>query len=450
VYPVAQRWFRVIVRLLALLLTATVGLFGQSGIFGPVTTRPQAGDLAPDLTFTKELSTPPSTSWTPSRLFGQVTVLAFFPNPSYNLETVTEWNARIDQFSAKSVQFVWVTGEKESTLLPWLVEHPLKGSVLLDPAGEVGRTYGLELPVAIIVGTDGRIIGFDRELVPSADTLDAALEGRITTIPLKPGTAEFQAFIESRKVLLEVEAPRLGGGGNQNKPNYAPSYILHVLRTEVLGTREYGDDNSLGLQGFDVKGAVSRLYDINRIRIELPASFQDGEGYEFSMVLPENESRGRITERFRQGLQDYFHLTATREVRLMDVYVVTAPGQKPTALKARSKDDEGGGTKSSWIEVRGREIAGDPSREKEVPTVVSLSDVAGISLKGTMDEFCKTLERRLDRPVVNETNLKGEFAFNVKADQTATNDFLDRLRDQMGLVITPVQRNIEMLVFNPR
>ena len=437
-----------IARFLAPLLTATVGLFGQIGIFGPVTTRPQSGDLAPGLTFTKVLSGPPATSWTPSRLFGQVTVLTFFPNTSHNLQLVMQWNGQVGQFAGKPVQFVWITGEEESSLLPWLMEHPLKGFMLLDPDGSTARSYGIERPVAVIIGADGRIVGFDLGLVPSADTVNAALEGRITTTPLNPGAAEFKAFVESHKVLLDAEAPRMGIAGDEHRPNFPPSYTLHVSRTQINGSRDSGGDDFLSLQGFDVKGVVSRLYDINRIRIELPASFRDGEAYEFSMVLPEKESTEQIIGRFRQGLQDYFHLTATHEVRLMDVYVVTASDRKPPAVE--KPEVEGGGFKHSSIGYQVPKAAGDPYDAAARPKAFSISAIASISAEGTADEFCRTLERVLDRPVINETNLQGEFAFHIGPSETEKNDFLTRLHDQLGLVIATAQRNVEILVFNPR
>ena len=84
------------------------------------------------------------------------------------------------------------------------------------------------------------------------------------------------------------------------------------------------------------------------------------------------------------------------------------------------------------------------------PKVFSASAVCGISVEGTIDQFCQLLEMRLDRPVVNETNLSGEFAFHLEPSQTENNDFLDRLRDEVGLVLTPAQRTIETLVFTPR
>lgn len=65
--------------LLPFLFLAIPGAFGQIGMYGPVTARPHAGDLAPDLTFAKTLSSPAGDSWSPSNLAGQLTVLVFFP-----------------------------------------------------------------------------------------------------------------------------------------------------------------------------------------------------------------------------------------------------------------------------------------------------------------------------------------------------------------------------------
>jgi uncharacterized protein (TIGR03435 family) len=79
-----------------------------------------------------------------------------------------------------------------------------------------------------------------------------------------------------------------------------------------------------------------------------------------------------------------------------------------------------------------------------------MSAITGISAEGTMDQICKELENFLDRPVVNETNLKGRYTLNVKASESGKNDFLARLRDQFGLDVEPAQRNIEILVFRPR
>jgi hypothetical protein len=42
-----------------------------------------------------------------------MTVLAFFPDTSHNIQSVTRWNALVAEFADKPIQFVWITGEKD-------------------------------------------------------------------------------------------------------------------------------------------------------------------------------------------------------------------------------------------------------------------------------------------------------------------------------------------------
>jgi hypothetical protein len=93
---------------------------------------------------------------------------------------------------------------------------------------------------------------------------------------------------------------------------------------------------------------------------------------------------------------------------------------------------------------------GNPDHFVGFPNAVGISAIRGISVDGTADNLCRMLEIALDRPVVNETNLQGDFAFRVKASDGPENDFLERLRDQLNLTITPAQRSIEIVVLEPR
>jgi uncharacterized protein (TIGR03435 family) len=203
------------------------------------------------------------------------------------------------------------------------------------------------------------------------------------------------------------------------------------------------------LQGFDLKGVISVLYDINPVRIAIPASLDDGRRYDFSLVLPEPEDQDRMCERFRQGIEDHFHITARREDRSLSVYVVTAPNRKPPAISAPPAESLGS-SKHFHIEFEVRSGAGSPGGVGAMPKAFSVNDIRSISVEGTTDEYCKVLESRMDRPIVNETNLNGEFEFHIEPSQAGKNDFLDRLRDELGLVIAPAQRNIETLVFDLR
>jgi len=66
------------------------------------------------------------------------------------------------------------------------------------------------------------------------------------------------------------------------------------------------------------------------------------------------------------------------------------------------------------------------------------------------DDFCRFLERHLDRPLINETNLAGNFDLQVTREKPRSDDFIQRLRDRLGLVVTVWQRPLEVLIFSVR
>ena len=441
-------------RLLVLFLAvAFTGAFGQDvfpGLFGKITSRPKAGDLAPEITFAKVLHTAATDPWTAANLSGQVTVLFPFPYVSANLNLVNQWNTLVGQFAGKPVQFVWIAGEDESTILPFLQEHPMQGWVFYDPDKSTGRSYGLEEPQPVIIGVDRRIIGFDRgSPLPSEELINAVLADRITTTPPKPTREGLKAFSESGRVLLSPEPERMSQPAD-HRPDFSPSYAVHITPSrDPIEGGDYAGEDYWSLQGYTIKRLLAQMLDLNPIRIDLPASVDTETRYDVSVVLPKPEDEESKRSLIRQGVEDYFHLTATNEKRLRDVYVLTAPDRKPPASNIDPL--AGGGWFSSMsltINADQDGLPGDASHNIDAIMDIGIGGVP-------VDEFCKLLERDLDRPVVNETKLDGKFDFEVKdpaiaAKKKSKGDFVQRLRDQMGLVITPAQRYVETTVYRLR
>jgi uncharacterized protein (TIGR03435 family) len=442
------------VQFLAMFFTVAVaGLFGQfepPGRFGPVTVRLKAGDFAPDIRFDKVLHSPAGLPWNPANFSTQVSVLAFFPDTSHNPDSVTRWNALVGKF-ADQVQFVWITAEEESSLLPWLEQHPVNGWAFHDPAGETGQAFGLELPAAVIIGADHRIVGFDSSMVPLDRTVEAALAGRISTAePIPPKTmaealAQAKAMSESDTVRLLAESPRMPRE-EDHKPDFPPSHTLHISPAkDQLNGGNYAGPDYWSLQGFTLKGLISMITDMNPSRIDLPASLDTRTRYDFDLVLPAPEDKEYMSTLMQQEIERQFNIVAKHENRMRDVYVMTAGEKKPpTAVHSLGIGFSStvGYYSRTLVDASGQDL--DP-RDSKPPGIAAVS---GISISGAADEFCHLLEMELDRPVMNETGLKGEFDFQVR-DQTDTpaNDFVERLRDQLGLIVTEAQRNVDTLVF---
>jgi hypothetical protein len=64
-------------------------------------------------------------------------------------------------------------------------------------------------------------------------------------------------------------------------------------------------------------------------------------------------------------------------------------------------------------------------------------------------------EQELERPVINETKLDGTFDFEVKEPEHSrrealTHDFVERVLQQLDLVIAPAQRSVDTIVYRLR
>ena len=434
--------------LLRLLLSVCAFLppmsFAQSPTYGTATGHPKADDPAPDLVFSQLLSAPVPGSWTPANLSGQVTVLSFFPDTSHNPQLVADWNARLKQYADRHVQFVWITGEHREKLMPALAQHPVAGWVLYDPDGSTAKAYGLETPVTVYIGPDRKIVGFDHGFIPDERTLSAVLDGRITHT--RPTQSTLKAFIQSDLVVLDTEPSRVPRA-NDHRPKFAPSYTVHITPSAEEKNGISSSDEFLVLEGVTLKGAIERLYDVNPIRILLPTSLDNENRFDFALLLPTPEGQVKMMARMKKALQEHFHVTLDRERRLTDVYVMSAsPGRSPAALPIDNADDHGY-IRDSSIEVR-------QSRDLETavqgPGSQGVESISGLSEDGTMDDLCRDLEASLNRPVVNETGLKGEFHLQVQVPNDSNeDDFLQRLRKETGLVIASGQRTVEFLDFQP-
>ncbi len=299
----------------------------------------------------------------------------------------------------------------------------------------------------MIIGTDHRILGFDGGFIPSEELLNAVLGDRITTTPPKPTEEGLKAFAESGRMLLSAQArpmPRF----EDKRPNFSPSYTVHIEKArDEAGGGNFGSSDYWSLQGYTVKSVLAEMLDVNPIRIELPASVDSTAQYDVSIVLPKPEDRDAMRLLIRQGVEDYFHLTATHENKLRDVYVLTGTSD---GLHRSSVDRHGGGSFSSSMSFEAN--AKDVDRDSEY----KIDAVTGVSMGGaTVDEFCHMLEQNLDRPLLNESKIEGSFDFQISelaptAKQPRKGDFVERLGDELGLVITPEQRNVETTVYHLR
>jgi uncharacterized protein (TIGR03435 family) len=329
----------------------------------------------------------------------------------------------VEKFAGKHVQFVLIARDDEPDLERWLRKNPIEGWLLLDSNWDSARRWGIEMPQIAFVDGDRRILGFSQSPLPHGGEVEEILAGR-------PAKARLRT------------KPQSPGG---DKPDVPPSYTVHISLTrrepEEGTSKSSGPEHSSAL-GFELKAEIAEVYGIDETRIDFPTSLDNGERYDFALLLPKEESWETMNRLLQEAIEQYFHITVMRETSSMDVYILTAPDGKGPLL--REAEFGGGGfmtTRSAWIPKD--PLGGTP------PTMATLrkarAEISNISGSGmTMADLCKALERHFDRPVIDETGLEGSYDFQVGGESDSEH-FFEMLRDDLGLQVKPGKRDVTFL-----
>ena len=240
------------------------------------------------------------------------------------------------------------------------------------------------------------------------------------------------------------------------------AYGVHISYTKKK-PHEAGDtgtDEYWALQGYDLKAALSRVFGTRdglfpQSRIELPSRFDASQRFDFVLVFAPGQRSADRSGLMQRGIERHFKVTIYLERRMTDVYVLQAPdGQSPAIRDAR--DDAGGGFSAgsfSFSLPAVDDVAPTPeSFRARFPTeeswrkAMTATAINSISMaNGSMDEFCRSLEEALDRPVVNETGLTGRYDIDLHGDREGGGTIFKRVRDELGLTLTADRREVPFI-----
>jgi uncharacterized protein (TIGR03435 family) len=366
--------------------------------------RLKTGDPAPRLQFAKVMQTPgPSVSDWDMR--GKVVVVRLTNGIMFDDPQSVRWNELAARFVGRPVEFVLVTSEPESMVKRILRDAPVSGWIVLDPEESTARTFGMHaVPCTIVIDAMGRVAGFARGSRVDEAMIQSVLNG------------EPRGFEAEPEMLLHPQEPM---------PAYSPSYEVHISPTTRTdnGTSISAGNEKWYARGFGLRQIIMNMWQVSPDRLDFPASLDTGKRYDFAVVLPTPE-RDIIPELVKQAIQKEFGVTVTRESRDIDVYVMTAPNGKSAELEELPQ-----------LRTGQRSSSG-----------MSVTDARIVAHGMRMEELVHTLQRRLGRPVIDETNLTGRYNFVVSVAGSGSEAFMQMLRDKLGLVLTPERRPVEITV----
>ena len=265
------------------------------------------------------------------------------------------------------------------------------------------------------------------------------------------------------------------------KPDLPPS--LEARITPARRSVEAGPAGGSGpdywvIEGAPLRPVLANLYDISEKRIDVETAL-DSQTYDFVLVLPESVSRETMIRLMCESIEKQFQVT--RELRPMDVYVLTAPrGIRAHAAEedffgmafgsfgyvedSRNVPRHGPGD-FDLMEIMNLEMVPsetEPTPEEALRAMRSLlvrmsqsSTRGGVGINSvndslTMEELCQLLEGGLDRPVIDDTRLTGRYIVKVHTEVVDTRAFLRVLCDKLGLVVTSERRDVPVLIVRER
>jgi uncharacterized protein (TIGR03435 family) len=290
------------------------------------------------------------------------------------------------------------------------------------------------------------------------------LDGRAIAIQGKPTEEQLDAFFEGKAVRLEASPSRTPPP--PQKPDLPPSDEVHISLSHEQGTIGSAAPDHWMRRGFDLRAILSSLFDTGPIRIELPPALDNSTRYDFVFVPPQPEDDETINRQVRVAIEKHFHITVAAEIRSTDVYVITADRGKTPPRKSETEAFGGGIYTSTRLfavpeafrlpegAAPTRKVVEEANRRAmespEYRQAMAMAQLVGMAaISSSMDDFRRMLEEGLLRPVVDETGLTGYYDFQVQGEAQTTEEFLAMLRDQLGLIVTPARRSIEMIVVRP-
>ena len=226
-----------------------------------------------------------------------------------------------------------------------------------------------------------------------------------------------------------------------------------------------------------LRPVLSHLFETAPIRIVIPPSLEKAH-YDFTLVLPREETREVLLDRMRSSVERYFQLR--RERREVEVQVVTAPRgvtarERPTEFFGGGFAGISGGSFDFYqpqssatmpdfgdLVVAARMELSDgpggrrpPAEEMRLAKEGFLRLIRGPGMLGaihqtlTMRELCIVLESGLRQVFVDETGTTAPYDVYVgsamASGPTAPQEFVRLVCEELGLVVTPARRVVGML-----
>ncbi len=335
-------------------------------------------------------------------LRGNVVVLEFWATwCAPCIDVLPHLNDLVEKFKGRPVRFLSITDEPEETVRSFLDIKLVAGWIGFDRQRVMAKAYEVwGIPHTILIDAQGKVAAVTYPRYVTAEVLEKMLAG-------KPPEVRQRAALPSRAAASSTDTPAL------------VELVIRPSTTGSLSTESR--PGRFEATGMTLRAAFSRAH-------RFPGSRIIGDGvagqirYDITVAVPP-ERRESLEPLLQDGLAATLGLTARRERREMEALVLTAPSERPKGLRQPASSS---GSSSRW--GRGKLSA----------------------VNRPLSALVTMLEDALERPVVDETRLTGNFDFEASWDPDQSDGVLRAIREQLGLEVKTDKRSIEVLVVEAR
>jgi uncharacterized protein (TIGR03435 family) len=349
------------------------------------------------------------------KLKGKVVVLEFWNTACAPcVEAIPHWNQLVERFSRKPVVFLSVSDDNQDYLKKFLRRKPIKGWLALDgPFKPTQTAFGVvAIPHTVIVDMSGRIAAITHPARLKAQHLEEILADRPSTLPMANGasSADLPVVLVSNSLPAAIE---ISIEGPFPQPDGA------------FGLRGWEAENCIfRARKAPLRDVLAEFFHISPALIFEETKLPEGL-YDISAGAPPDQIP-ELKQHFINVLRKKFRIEVEPTVRDVSVYSMTVCASNAPGLKSVQSRGGGGGKRGGFF------LGGQP-----------------------IEVIASYLESALNKPVVDETELRGLWAADLKWEMSkselSSNSKSDAARvikaarEQLGLELRPALRRQPIL-----
>jgi uncharacterized protein (TIGR03435 family) len=224
---------------------------------------------------------------------------------------------------------------------------------------------------------------------------------------------------------------------------FVPSRSVHILYSELKPPQQpVMNYSGPGLQayGYTLSEAIVQAWRGNRWHIDIMDGLDDGTRYDFYIQFAQTEPGETFEEMWRDAVERQFELSVTRQMRPRALWVARSVGHGGPMLRYYGEAEPG----SAYGMANFNLVMGRPHDAPLFPLEgFAVHSVPFFYLTGWFEEF-------LRGQVIDETDLRGLYGFELTRTVGDRDELIELLRDQAGVSITREQHDTPTLVVRRR